>query len=62
MRNVIAIDPSWLMEAAPHFYQLQKLNTATYWLPEDATWAMKRPGEKRISYPGKQETEGWWKG
>ncbi|XXG66746.1 hypothetical protein AAC387_Pa06g0259 [Persea americana] len=30
MRNVIAIDPSWLIEAAPHFYQLQKPNTATY--------------------------------
>ncbi|XP_078431410.1 RNA helicase family protein [Wolffia australiana] len=24
MRNVLAIDPSWLTEAAPHFYQLQK--------------------------------------
>uniref|UniRef100_A0A1D1XQH4 RNA helicase n=1 Tax=Anthurium amnicola TaxID=1678845 RepID=A0A1D1XQH4_9ARAE len=26
MRNVLAIDPSWLMEAAPHFYQLQNRN------------------------------------
>ncbi|RDY11914.1 putative pre-mRNA-splicing factor ATP-dependent RNA helicase DEAH9 [Mucuna pruriens] len=26
MRNVITIDPSWLMEAAPHFYQLQQSN------------------------------------
>ncbi|KAK7302892.1 hypothetical protein RJT34_13789 [Clitoria ternatea] len=24
MRNVITIDPSWLLEAAPHFYQLLK--------------------------------------
>ncbi|XP_061357640.1 probable pre-mRNA-splicing factor ATP-dependent RNA helicase DEAH9 [Gastrolobium bilobum] len=24
MRNVITIDPSWLLEAAPHFYQLQQ--------------------------------------
>ncbi|KAJ8510210.1 hypothetical protein OPV22_000644 [Ensete ventricosum] len=28
MRNVIAIDPSWLMEAAPHFYQLRTPNLA----------------------------------
>nr|XP_043622202.1 probable pre-mRNA-splicing factor ATP-dependent RNA helicase DEAH9 isoform X2 [Erigeron canadensis] len=27
MRNVISIDPSWLREAAPHFYQQQPLNT-----------------------------------
>ncbi|KAI9197824.1 hypothetical protein LWI28_005236 [Acer negundo] len=26
MRNVISIDPSWLLEAAPHFYQHQRLN------------------------------------
>ncbi|KAK4440015.1 putative pre-splicing factor ATP-dependent RNA helicase DEAH9 [Sesamum alatum] len=26
MRNVIAIDPSWLTEAAPQFYQQQQLN------------------------------------
>ncbi|WJX22398.1 ATPdependent RNA helicase [Trifolium repens] len=26
MRNVMTIDPSWLLEAAPHFYQLQKPN------------------------------------
>ncbi|MED6195812.1 ATPdependent RNA helicase [Stylosanthes scabra] len=26
MRNVISIDPSWLLEAAPHFYQLQQSN------------------------------------
>ncbi|KAH7568828.1 hypothetical protein JRO89_XS06G0058500 [Xanthoceras sorbifolium] len=26
MRNVISIDPSWLLEAAPHFYQQQRLN------------------------------------
>ncbi|XP_020207289.1 probable pre-mRNA-splicing factor ATP-dependent RNA helicase DEAH9 [Cajanus cajan] len=26
MRNVITIDPSWLLEAAPHFYQLQQSN------------------------------------
>ncbi|PWA79926.1 RNA helicase family protein [Artemisia annua] len=26
MRNVISIDPSWLREAAPHFYQQQPLN------------------------------------
>ncbi|XP_010915577.1 probable pre-mRNA-splicing factor ATP-dependent RNA helicase DEAH9 [Elaeis guineensis] len=30
MRNVIAIDPSWLIEAAPHFYQLRKPNPAPY--------------------------------
>ncbi|KAJ3693888.1 hypothetical protein LUZ60_009368 [Juncus effusus] len=30
MRNVIAIDPSWLFEAAPHFYQLKKLNHALF--------------------------------
>ncbi|CAN6546330.1 unnamed protein product [Malus baccata var. baccata] len=27
MRNVISIDPSWLTEAAPHFYQHQRLNS-----------------------------------
>ncbi|PSR98617.1 Pre-mRNA-splicing factor ATP-dependent RNA helicase [Actinidia chinensis var. chinensis] len=27
MRNVISIDPSWLIEAAPHFYQHQRLNS-----------------------------------
>ncbi|XP_024992633.1 probable pre-mRNA-splicing factor ATP-dependent RNA helicase DEAH9 isoform X1 [Cynara cardunculus var. scolymus] len=26
MRNVISIDPSWLREAAPHFYQQQPMN------------------------------------
>ncbi|KAK2393661.1 putative pre-mRNA-splicing factor ATP-dependent RNA helicase DEAH5 [Trifolium repens] len=26
MRNVMTIDPSWLLEAAPHFYQLQQPN------------------------------------
>ncbi|XP_015943066.1 probable pre-mRNA-splicing factor ATP-dependent RNA helicase DEAH9 [Arachis duranensis] len=26
MRNVISIDPSWLLEAAPHFYLLQQSN------------------------------------
>ncbi|CAL9205654.1 unnamed protein product [Musa hybrid cultivar] len=26
MRNVIAIDPSWLIEAAPHFYQVRTPN------------------------------------
>ncbi|XP_024046130.1 probable pre-mRNA-splicing factor ATP-dependent RNA helicase DEAH9 isoform X4 [Citrus clementina] len=26
MRNVISIDPSWLLEVAPHFYQQQRLN------------------------------------
>nr|XP_011465801.1 PREDICTED: probable ATP-dependent RNA helicase DHX35 [Fragaria vesca subsp. vesca] len=26
MRNVISIDPSWLTEAAPHFYQKQRTN------------------------------------
>ncbi|XP_027354462.1 probable pre-mRNA-splicing factor ATP-dependent RNA helicase DEAH9 isoform X2 [Abrus precatorius] len=26
MRNVITVDPSWLLEAAPHFYQLQQPN------------------------------------
>ncbi|KAJ4703593.1 putative ATP-dependent RNA helicase [Melia azedarach] len=26
MRNVISIDPSWLLEVAPHFYQHQRLN------------------------------------
>ncbi|XP_047332308.1 probable pre-mRNA-splicing factor ATP-dependent RNA helicase DEAH9 [Impatiens glandulifera] len=26
MRNVISIDPSWLIEAAPHFFVKQKLN------------------------------------
>ncbi|CAD5195933.1 unnamed protein product [Musa acuminata subsp. malaccensis] len=28
MRNVIAIDPSWLIEAAPHFYQVRTPNLA----------------------------------
>ncbi|XP_057472096.1 probable pre-mRNA-splicing factor ATP-dependent RNA helicase DEAH9 isoform X2 [Actinidia eriantha] len=27
MRNVISIDPSWLIEAAPHFYQHQRPNS-----------------------------------
>lgn len=26
MRNVMTIDPSWLLEAAPHFYKLQQPN------------------------------------
>ncbi|KAH9797229.1 putative pre-mRNA-splicing factor ATP-dependent RNA helicase DEAH9 [Citrus sinensis] len=26
MRNVISIDPSWLLEVAPHFYQQHRLN------------------------------------
>ncbi|CAN6482719.1 unnamed protein product [Victoria cruziana] len=26
MRNVVSVDPSWLTELAPHFYQVQKLN------------------------------------
>ncbi|KAK2966057.1 hypothetical protein RJ640_029989 [Escallonia rubra] len=26
MRNVISIDPSWLREAAPHFYRHQQAN------------------------------------
>ncbi|OAY78591.1 putative ATP-dependent RNA helicase DHX35 [Ananas comosus] len=30
MRNVIAIDPSWLTEAAPHFYQLRQPNPTPY--------------------------------
>ncbi|CAA6665809.1 unnamed protein product [Spirodela intermedia] len=30
MRHVLAIDPSWLTEAAPHFYQLQKPYPAAY--------------------------------
>ncbi|OAY76389.1 putative ATP-dependent RNA helicase DHX35 [Ananas comosus] len=30
MRNVIAIDPSWLTEAAPHFYQLRQPNPIPY--------------------------------
>ncbi|PIA30573.1 hypothetical protein AQUCO_05500107v1 [Aquilegia coerulea] len=30
MRNVIAIDPSWLTEAAPQFYQQQGLNKVAY--------------------------------
>lgn len=30
MRNVIAIDPSWLIEAAPHFYQLRKPNPVPF--------------------------------
>lgn len=30
MRNVIAIDPSWLIETAPHFYQLRTQNLAPY--------------------------------
>ncbi|XP_058100669.1 probable pre-mRNA-splicing factor ATP-dependent RNA helicase DEAH9 isoform X2 [Magnolia sinica] len=32
MRNVIAIDPSWLLEAAPNFYQQQKPNQAAHGL------------------------------
>ncbi|KAI7999434.1 putative pre-mRNA-splicing factor ATP-dependent RNA helicase DEAH9 [Camellia lanceoleosa] len=27
MRNVISLDPSWLLEAAPHFYQHQQANS-----------------------------------
>ncbi|KAK8935803.1 hypothetical protein KSP39_PZI013625 [Platanthera zijinensis] len=30
MHNVIAIDPSWLIEAAPDFYQLRTLNPALF--------------------------------
>ncbi|CAI9292778.1 unnamed protein product [Lactuca saligna] len=30
MRNVISIDPSWLREAAPHFYNKQPLNPPTH--------------------------------
>ncbi|KAL0906039.1 hypothetical protein M5K25_024500 [Dendrobium thyrsiflorum] len=30
MHNVIAIDPSWLIEAAPHFYQLKRPNPAIF--------------------------------
>ncbi|XP_072999802.1 probable pre-mRNA-splicing factor ATP-dependent RNA helicase DEAH9 isoform X2 [Typha latifolia] len=30
MRNVIAIDPSWLTEAAPHFYHLRQPNPVPY--------------------------------
>ncbi|WOL00761.1 putative pre-mRNA-splicing factor ATP-dependent RNA helicase DEAH9 [Canna indica] len=30
MRNVIAIDPSWLIDAAPHFYQLRTPNFAPH--------------------------------
>ncbi|XP_020595878.1 probable pre-mRNA-splicing factor ATP-dependent RNA helicase DEAH9 isoform X2 [Phalaenopsis equestris] len=30
MHNVIAIDPSWLIEAAPHFYQLKRPNPALF--------------------------------
>ncbi|KAF8391281.1 hypothetical protein HHK36_023583 [Tetracentron sinense] len=30
MRNVISIDPSWLIEAAPHFYQHQGPNPVAY--------------------------------
>ncbi|KAJ7968665.1 putative ATP-dependent RNA helicase [Quillaja saponaria] len=30
MRNVISIDPSWLLEAAPHFYNLQRLKPITH--------------------------------
>jgi ATP-dependent RNA helicase DDX35 len=28
MRNVISIEPSWLTEAAPHFYQYRTPNPA----------------------------------
>ncbi|XP_059437657.1 probable pre-mRNA-splicing factor ATP-dependent RNA helicase DEAH9 isoform X2 [Corylus avellana] len=30
MRNVISIDPSWLMEAAPHFYQHHRHNATAH--------------------------------
>ncbi|XP_034213883.1 probable pre-mRNA-splicing factor ATP-dependent RNA helicase DEAH9 isoform X2 [Prunus dulcis] len=30
MRNVISIDPSWLTEAAPHFYQHQRLKSMVH--------------------------------
>ncbi|XAR59210.1 RNA helicase [Bertholletia excelsa] len=30
MRNVISIDPSWLTEAAPHFYQHKQSNSIAY--------------------------------
>lgn len=60
MRNVIAIDPSWLIEAAPHFYQLQKPNTATYWLLRGChlgheTNRSGTKGEGLVRYPGKQK-------
>lgn len=32
MHNVITIDPSWLLEAAPHFYQQQQSNPPLRWL------------------------------
>lgn len=31
MRNVMSIDPSWLTEAAPQFYQHQQLNARAHW-------------------------------
>lgn len=31
MRNVISIDPSWLREAAPHFYQHHRHNATGHW-------------------------------
>ncbi|XVF27553.1 hypothetical protein REPUB_Repub14bG0118100 [Reevesia pubescens] len=33
MRNVISIDPSWLTEVAPHFYQQQRHNPSIHRLP-----------------------------
>ncbi|KAJ4768043.1 RNA helicase family protein [Rhynchospora pubera] len=30
MRNVIAVGPAWLIEAAPHFYQIRKPNPALF--------------------------------
>lgn len=60
MRNVIAIDPSWLIEAAPHFYQLQKPNTATYWLLRGChlgheTNRSRRKEAGLVRYPGRQK-------
>lgn len=40
MRNVITIDPSWLTEAAPHFYQKQLHSSIPQWCTIffDAPW------------------------
>lgn len=40
MRNVITIDPSWLIEAAPHFYRHRQPNSIPHWKILVAKWGL----------------------
>lgn len=40
MRNVITIDPSWLIEAAPHFYRHRQPNSIPHWKILVAKWRL----------------------